>query len=295
MKIRIGNYIFYPAFFITVIAVIIIIIAVLIIKNIMKNKKQENSINKNYEITIWQRQHLIQLMNEYIKDNNIDATTLDIVSELNIYMKNSKYWNMDEIIEINEDIIPYSTLILFQIAINKYSDNNMNDAVLILHALDFINGGMDNPDYYEGEYPWIGEDIPELRNHKDMTEEEARTIYLYASAIEDILRLVDSDIGKIPENLDVLSFCKRLSQKDIENASGDIGSVIDFLEINQKTRDIAAKALFNNIIILLGDIFDKDSKNYEKNIDEYRRYTLRALATAIDGQLYSDIIKSIEI
>lgn len=295
MTIRIGNYIFYPAFFITVIIVIVLIVFALALRNILKEKKQENSVNKNFEITVWQRKYLIQFMNEYIKDNNIDSSILDISSELNIYMKNSKYWNVDELMEINENIIPYTTLLLFQVAINKYIDNYKDDAVLILHAIDFINGGMDNPDYFDGEYPWIGEDIPELRNHSDMTVEEARTIYLYESAIEDLYSLVDIDIGKIPEDSPVLDFCKRLSQKDIENAYGDLCSVIDILEVNQRTRDVVAKALFNNISALFADIFDKNSENYEKYVDEYRRYPLRALTSVIDGQLYSDVIESIEI
>ena len=153
---------------------------------------------------------------------------------------------------------------------------------------------MDNPDYYDGPYPWIGEDIPEMRNHQDMTDEEARTVYIYESAVEDLYSYVDDDLDKIPEKSDVLDFCKRLSKQDIQNASGDLCSIIDILEINTKTRDVVAKALFNSISTLLGSVFDDEDSDNVKYMDEYRRYQIRALAAVIDNQLYSDVVDSID-
>lgn len=41
MTIRIGNYIFYPAFFITVIIVIVLIVFALALRNILKEKNKK--------------------------------------------------------------------------------------------------------------------------------------------------------------------------------------------------------------------------------------------------------------
>lgn len=294
MTVRIGNYIFYPAFFILIFGLFILLLITIAIVNILNNKKQENTINKQYEITTWQRKHLCRLMTEYVEDNNLKNACLDIISELRKYINDNKYWNLDELLEIDENLVQYSTLLLFEIAQQEYIDNHMDNAVLILHTIDFINGGMDNPVYFDGPYPWIGEDIPEMRNHQDMTDEEARTVYLYESAIEELYSYVDEDLEKIPEKSNVLDFCKRLSKQDIQNASGDLCSIIDILEINAKTRDVVAKALFNNISSLLGSIFDKDDEDCVKYVDEYRRYQIRALAAIIDNQLYSDVVASID-
>lgn len=292
--IRIGNYIFYPAFFILIGVIFVGLLVVIALVNILNNKKQENNINEHYEITTWQRKHLCRLMTEYIEDNDLKNAFLDTISELRKYINDNKYWNLDELLEIDDNIVKYTTLLLFEIAKQEYVDNHNDNAVLILNAIDFINGGMDNPDYYDGPYPWIGEDIPEMRNHQDMTDEEARTVYIYESAVEDLYSYVDDDLDKIPEKSDVLDFCKRLSKQDIQNASGDLCSIIDILEINTKTRDVVAKALFNSISTLLGSVFDDEDSDNVKYMDEYRRYQIRALAAVIDNQLYSDVVDSID-
>lgn len=292
--IRIGNYIFYPAFFILIGAMFVALLIVIALVNILNNKKQENNINEHYEITTWQRKHLCRLMTEYIEDNDLKNAFLDTISKLRKYINDNKYWNLDELLEIDDNIVKYTTLLLFEIAKQEYLDNHNDNAVLILNAIDFINGGMDNPDYYDGPYPWIGEDIPEMRNHQDMTDEEARTVYIYESAVEDLYSYVDDDLDKIPEKSDVLDFCKRLSKQDIQNASGDLCSIIDILEINTRTRDVVAKALFNSISTLLGSVFDDEDSDNVKYMDEYRRYQIRALAAVIDNQLYSDVVDSID-
>ena len=292
--IRIGNYIFYPAFFILIGVIFIGVLVTIALINILNNKKQENNINEQYEITTWQRKHLCRLMMEYVEDNDLKNAFLDIISELRKYINDNKYWNLDELLEIDDNIVKYTTLLLFEIAKQEYIDNHNDNAVLILNTIDFINGGMDNPDYYDGPYPWIGEDIPEMRNHQDMTDEEARTVYIYESAVEDLYSYVDDDLDKIPEKSDVLDFCKRLSKQDMQNASGDLCSIIDILEINTKTRDVVAKALFNSISTLLGSVFDDEDSDNVKYIDEYRRYQIRALAAVIDNQLYSDVVASID-
>lgn len=295
MTVRVGDYILYPAFFILIGIIIIACVVLIVLLNVLKERKQINIVDKNFEITKWQRKYLCQFCRQYISDNELNDNIKEDVKKFEKYINESKYWNVDELLEIDENLVRNITTILFKFAMESYELRHYDDAVLIINAIDFINGGMDNPDYFDGDYPWIGEDIPEMRNHQDMTDEEARTIYLYESALEELYSFVDDDLDKIPEAADVLDFCKRISKQDMENASGDICSAIDILELNEKTRDIVAKALFNNISILIADIFFNDDANENvKYIDEYRRYQLRALASVIDKQLYSDVVTSID-
>ena len=294
MTVKIGNYVFYPAFFILIFGLFIGFLLFLFLRNVLKEKKQENKINKNFEITKWQKKHLTKFMYDYIENNNISDLYKDIVDKFDDYIVNSKYWNLEELLEIDEHLVSYSSLILFEIAQEAFLNEEYDTSVLILNAIDFINGGMDDPDYYVGEYPWIGDSVNEMRNHKDMSDEEARTLYLYASAVDDLFSFVDEDLEKIPETSNVLPFCKDITKKDIEDAYGDLCSVIDILEINDNTREIVAKSMFNSISTLLGNILDADSENYVQYIDEYRRYSIRALASDIDKQLYSDVVASID-
>lgn len=297
MTVKIGNsaYILYPAFFIAIFCVIFLIIISLVLRNVIKERKQEKKVDEKYKITKWQKKYLLNLIDSYLEENNLHEFYDKYALELDDYMRENKYWNLDELLEIEiPDFVAYITLLLFEVAQTEFLSNRYDNAVLVLHSIDFINGGLDNPDFFEGEYPYIGEDIPEMKNHPDMTEEEARTLYLFESSIEELYSFVDPDIEKIPEDAMVLDFCKRISMKEMEDASGDICSVIDIAEVNTKSRTIAAKALFNHISILLGSVLAPESEDYAKYVDEYRRYSIRALASAIDNQLYSDIIESID-
>ena len=290
MKIRLGNYdyIIYPAFFILLFAIFILFLVLLVIKNVLKEKKQENNVNKNYEITNWQKKYLGSLIENYLESKNYMDKYGYVLDLFNDYVSENKYWNVDELIELDNKFVQIITLLLFEISKGEYLNNHYDNSVLILHSMDFINGGMDNPDYFGGNYPWIGDDIPEMKNHADMTDEETRTIYMYYSAVESIFCLVDEDLEKIPENANVLDFCKRFSMHQIDSALIDISSVIDIKSLKKETRDIIAKSLFNNISFLLGEIFgDKNEESYSQYVDEYRRYSIRALASAIDNQLYS--------
>ena len=291
--IKIGNYIIYPAFFILIGVIFLLILVFVAMKNILENKKQENSINRYYEITRWQKTSLIKYLNEYIEKNNLNEYFIDLVKMFSQYAKSNKYWNLDELLDLKENLLVYITLMIFEISKDKYSEGNIDVAILCLHTIDFINGGMDNPDYYKGDYPWFGDDVPEQRNSDEMSEEEVKTLHVYTSAVSNLYALVDEDLEKIPENVPVLDFCKKLSTADFIDAAEDLYSIIDIQDLKEETRDVVAKSLFNDISILINSVFDKDEENFVQYLDEYRRYQVRALASAIDGQLYSDVIATI--
>jgi len=294
MKIQVGNYILYPAFFAIIFGIFISILIIIVIKNVVKNKKHEKFINKYYEISKWQRKYLCSYLRKLIEEHDYDEMLYNYVDLLSQYMKNNKLWDLNKLLNIKDDFVPYITIMLFEISKSLYIDGDNDGAVLCLHTIDFMNGGMDNPDYFDGEYPWIGDEIPQQINNEEMSDEETRTLHLYISAVKDIYEYFDEDLEKIPESLQVDDFCKRLKTEDIFNACNDLYEIIDILEISDETRDVVIKALFNSLSVLIGSIFDNEDENYVEYLDEYRRYQLRALISAIDKQLYSDVIASIE-
>jgi len=297
--IRVGDYIIYPAFFVLLFALLILIAVVVFVVNLLRERKEEHSADDNYKITEWQRKHVVRLCRDYIKDNNMSEYE-DNINRLERYILDSTYWNLDEMLDIDDNIIKESTIVMFLAAQDSYLLKQYDDAVLLLNTIDIMNGGPDNPEYMGGEYPWIGEDIPEMRNHQDMTEEEVRTLHLYFSSIADLLSFVDKDLGKIPEDSPAPDYCKRITQKDMEECAGDLISIVDIRAIKPENREVLCKALFLNVSITLSGIFMGEEKVLDEEgkeiryVDEYRRYSIRALASAIDGQLYSDVIDSID-
>lgn len=294
--VQIGDYIIYPAFFILLIVIFVLLLVVIAIKNIVAEKKQEKTFYQFYKITKWQRKHLIEYMSEYLREHDVYETHEKVINQLQKYMDESKFWNVDELLEIDKGLVMYVSAILFEVAKENYIRDDIDGAVLILNAFDFINGGMEDEDTVLSgqQYQWIGSDIVEMRNSSEMTDEEARTLFIYDSAVIDLYDMIDPDLGKIPERAVAEEFCKRLTQSEIEDALDDIETVIDILALTDKSRDIIIKALFNKCSFLMGEIFGStDENNKADYMDEYRRYTMRALAAAIDNQLYSDVIESI--
>lgn len=289
--VRVGDYIIYPATFVLIFIVMVVIMLIVFFINRHKEKKMEKMNDDCFRITQWQRKHVGRLCKDYVKDNEMGPFE-DSIKKLDDFILNSTYWNPEEMLEIDKELIKNATYIMFFVAQESFELKQFDDAVLMLHAIDIMNGGPDNPDYFEGEYPWIGDEVPELKNSDEMSEEEMRTMHLYASALEDLVSFVDEDLGKIPESVSVPEFCKRLSLTDMNEAREDVYSAIDIHALQDETRDVIAKALFNSVSITWGEVLDGTGQ--ADSIDEYRRYPLRALAAAIDNQMYSEVIDSID-
>lgn len=295
--IRVGDYILYPAFFVLLFLILIIMAGIIFAINMMKERREEHSTDDNYRITKWQRQHAVRLCKDYINDNGLGDEYGSVFDRLERYVLDSTYWNLDEMLDIDKDMVKKISIVMFLAAQESYILGNNDDAVLLLNTLDMINGGPDNPDYTGGDYPWIGEDVPEMRNHQDMSEEEARTLHLFFSAVGDLISFVDEDLGKIPEASSAPDFCKRITQQEMEACAEDLVSIVDIRAIKSESRDIVCKAMFLDVSIMIGGIFMSDNEDSKdiRYIDEYRRYSIRALAAAIDNQTYSEVIDSIDV
>ena len=281
---RIGDYIINP---ILIAAIIIIPVIIAIIVILIINKKQDK---KNLElnlITKYQKNKLVDILDEEI-DTTPDAVEgyHQMLRNLQGYIRRKRYWDPQEIMsEIDEDALIFLTTIVFERIKFDVEKNKKNEAVLLCHALDFINCGVE----YEGnEVEWIGDEIECKKNHKDMSDNEGRLFSILMTTIERLWELVDEDLEKIPEEVEGIDpTLKTYKDFDFEEAYIDVQNCVDFRNLKPETIDILARGL----VYVMDEIIEVLDKKY---LPYYQVYYLRALASCLDKQLYDKILTSIE-
>lgn len=279
MRIELFGYYLYPAFFITIILVPIIIVgSIILIKRLIERKNVYNSS----KITSYEKKHIPPLI-ESEKDVTDNEEYIKILDELEDYIKECTYWNIDELLEIDKDAIILLTSLLF----DEVKENHKKDpdkCVLLLHAIDVINGNYD----YETKSQWMADDMTELNNHYKMGADEAKLLFLCESSLERIIDMyVNIDSNKIPAITDAIPELIGTERENIASAMRDVEHCIDFTELKSAT--------FNMLELSLIDMLDNVINTQEKDFfDEFYISYFRSLACIIDRQLYDNILKTIE-
>lgn len=281
--IQIGGYLLYLPFFIAIIFVpiIITVIVVLII-----NKKYDK-LNKNLDvITQYQKTKLDEILDKEI-ENTPEATEAyhELIRQIQGYIRHKRFWDPQELLDMHENSLLLLTTVIFEKIKEDVKNNNKNEAVLLCHALDFINCGVS----YEGkEMEWIGDEIECTKNHEDMSDNEGRLFKLCLSTVERLWEFVDADLEKIPESISEIDpTLKTYKAFDFETAYDDLSECVDFRNLKPETFDICARGL----VYILDDIISELDKQY---LPYYQVYYVRALACCLDKQLYDAIVESIE-
>lgn len=280
--IEIGGYVFYPSFWIAVVVVPAIIVLVVILLINFKFKKKEKSYNS---ITSWQRNKIDELLDDEMEDmEDADDEYKDIVRNIQGYVRRRKFWDVDELLEIDDDAVIVLSSIVYDEIVRDVRKNKFNDAVLLLHAFDYINGGVH---FIGNQMDWIGDEVEEYKNDLKMSDYEARLLKIFCSSIDMMCEKIDYDIDKIPETVDVDPMLKTYSAVDFEKASDEIFSCIDMRNLGKETLDITARCLTEHMRWIINE-------TTKKVIPEWQLYYIRALACALDKQLYPDILNSID-
>ena len=280
---RIGDYIIYPPVFFLAIAIPIILAIIIIL---LVNRRQDKKNKELNLITKWQKTRLIEILDDEIKATpNSSEEYHTTINKLQGYIRHNRYWDYEDLLDFDENSIILLTTILFEKIKADVEANKNNEAVLLCHALDFINCGVE----YEGKYiEWIGDEISSDKNHDQMTDNEGRLFHICLSAVEKIMALIDPDLDKIPEiNYDVDPVLKTYVGYDFEKAYEDLQEAIDFRNLQPETFDICARALVYELHMIIKDL----EKMY---LPYYQVYFLRALACCLDRQLYDKILTSID-
>ncbi|WP_286078002.1 hypothetical protein [Thomasclavelia cocleata] len=279
MRIELFGYYFYPAFFVTIILVPIIIVgAVILIRKLIERK----NVYSSSKITSYEKKHIPPLIEAEKKLTN-NEEYIKILDELEEYVKECTYWNIDELLEIDKDAIILLSSLLFDEVKEKHK-KDPDKCVLLLHTIDIINGNYD----YETKVQWMADDMTELNNHYKMGQDEAKLLFLCDSSLERLIdEYVNIDSNKIPAITEAIPELVGLEREDIASAIRDIEHCIDFTELKSST--------FNILELSLIDMLDKVINTQEKDsFDEFYISYFRSLACIIDRQLYDAILKTIE-
>ena len=280
---RIGDYIIYPPFFFLAILIPVVITIIVIF---ILNKRQDKKNKKLNLITKWQKTKIVEILDEEIEATpNSSKEYHDLIRNIQGYIRHNRYWDYDDMMDFNENSVIVLTTLIFERIKKDVELNRKNEAVLLCHALDFINCGVE---YTGKNIEWIGDEISADKNHDQMTDDEGRLFHICLSAVEKVWDLVDPDLDKIPEiNSKVDPTLKTYKEYDFEVAYDDLQEAIDFRNLKPETFDITARALVYELNIIIEDL----EKLY---LPYYQVYFVRALACCLDRQLYDKIITSIE-
>lgn len=279
MKIELFGYYLYPAFFITLIG-IPLIFAILFIS--IRKIKEKRAVYSNSVITAWQKKHLVRIIDSNIEKSDSSEFT-EILEEAKDFIQTCKYWNNDEMIEINKDMIILLSVIFFEEVKNNYKDNP-DKCVLLLNAIDSMNGGV-NADLKKH---WMDDDFPTIENNEEMTVDETKLLCLCNTAV---LRAMTNYINPDTQNIPKLTLAFKdligMETEDFGSVSRHILHCQDFRELKNSDYRIIAMCLI--------DMIDEEFKKLRDDYFEpYYLCYFRALACVLDHNLYDYILDTLE-
>lgn len=282
MTVDVFGYRLYPAFFIVVIGIPLVIAIILLI---LSNKKIDKKHVNMYRITDWQKSELLKILDKEISGENVSQKYTEIIRSAQGFISRKRIWDIEELQEIHPQICAILTTVFYRDMKDAFEQQYVDKAVLLCHTIDFINEGLE----YNGlDIEWIGDDIESLKNHRDMTDSEARLLQIVSSSISKASYLIDSDISKIPESVSCHKVLKTFNEDDFEFSVREVSSSVDFEELSSETFVLAAHSLIHTL--------DEVIENLDApKLPYFQIYLVRALACCMDRQIYTAILDTIEI
>ena len=249
---------------------------------LIRRLKERRQVYSTSKITSWEKKYIPTILQKEKREAENEYYE-EILEGLIEYIKDCTYWNTDELLEIDVDAIIILTSVLFD-EIKKDHIEDPDKCVLLLHAIDNINGGID----YDMGHNWMANDMAQLNNHEKMGSDEAKVLALCESSVDrTINEYVDLDSNKIPLITKAYHEMIGLTREDFGSALRDIEHCIDFTDMKEAT--------YNILELTMIDLIDKIITTQEKDyFDEYYLSYFRTLACIIDRQLYDDILKTLE-
>ena len=287
MYIRIGNYeISVWLFVIAIVVIAVLALAVWLL--LRKQEKGSSDLQKYKRITAWQRKNLNLIIDEDVKQygDSSGETYVTRANRIQAYINRRREWNRDELLQLDKTSLHYLSVVILENVDACIKHNLNNKAVLLLCALDYINGGAP---VLNGHLDWLGDDLPELKNHREMSKYEARLLNIFKDAITEAWEYVDEDLGKIPETSHIDDKLKEFSSDDFIDAFNRIDECVDVKELTEEPLIIATRMLNRKVQSYSSTIGDDGLKYHQL-------YYVRALACAAEKtyRLYEDILESLD-
>lgn len=270
----------------TVFALILIIFAIVfILIRLFLYRKEAKAVYKYSIITDWQKKNIPDILRKRLDDFN--EKDQDNILRLCNYIENNYYWNDEEILEINENLVIDASFSLLNeisdLMINGLSVENKNRIVLLLTTIDFMNGSLD---FSSGKIDnWMDEALSDGgAPNKDKNVQ--RVIELLYSSVDRAGKYVDTMLNRVSYETDAFLPLKGMNLDEMADAIYEIVDKNDVKKVENKYLEIAALCLFDQINELL--------KNYKENtINNYYASYLRAMAVSLDKNYYPEIIDTI--
>lgn len=232
------------------------------------NKREEKVELDVFKITDWERKNIPK----FIKD----ISNSDVVIE---YIENNETWS--DLILIPDLDLSLINSRLFDYIKASYKESP-NRCVSLLRTIDFLNGGFE---LIGTTKEWLGDDVDEEKYFVEMNKYEARLENIYLNQIEAKLDMVDDDINKIPASTLCYFELKSLSKNDFNYAIDDIIGKSSMKTLKDSTYNIISYSLIDSLIKVIGE---------QGILPDHRLYLIRALACALDKNLYLDILDTFE-
>lgn len=279
MYIDLLGYRIYWTFFVLI---IVLTLLVFIGIRVFSYRREAKAVYTLSVITEWQKNNIPSILRGRL-GQSIDE---DNILRLCNYIEQNKYWNDEEMLEISEDVVIDATFLLFNEIGELLEDLNLvnrNRAILILVTIDFMNGALDLSEGKISE--WMDEALPGSDPTGYSSPEKA--MQLFTSTIDRAgSQYVDMDLNRIPLTAHAFSPLRNMEVDVLGDAIDDVSDAEKLSNCSEKTRDVIAYCLYDQILELLHQ-YDGDTVN-----NYYSSY-IRALAVDLNNEDYPNIIDSL--
>lgn len=294
---QIGEYLIYPALIILVLLIIVVITILFVAFMAVNKSSTKKNIRHIYHITKWQKQELANSIDYAyeIKDTDSELKSVcletdEYIDDFIDYVNNNKYWNIDDLFQINESLpINISYLLLQDVKASCFDPAlyDIDRAVLLLHSIDLINGGAD----MDGKkYLWMDESIEEaIGDSKSSNENRMRTIFFMA--LDNVAEYFREEEGEDGEKVfgdisaDAPYYVRDFTYSDYESAYDDLASKTKIKDLTEDTKKMITAGLIDALI--------EYTYCNTTSIDKLTLCTLRSLACLLDNNDYDVILKSL--
>ena len=261
---RIGNYIFYPAFF--VLFVFLPILSISIIYCLYQKRQEKKHLKLNYIKTEY-----AEIVKEYLVECKYKE-------ELLYYLENNKEFVPEATLQYGDDFVSVVTKDLFVLFL-AFLDKDITIATYILLLIDSLNCELE----YEGsEVNWIGDDVEREMFFISMDDTQAKLENIYLSSMTNKYEFMIEDTDYIG-NTNIYCKLKEYSAYEVEKYINDLVEYKSMYNLEETLIDFISYCLIDDINNFLN--------SFETGLlNSIRIYKVRALACVLNNKPYDVIL-----
>lgn len=261
----IGNYRFYPAFFVIFILLPSILIFIGYFLYDMRANKKYHKLNRI-------KGKYISLSKSVLKENLY-------YEELIYFLENNSEFAPEESLGYGDDFVAVVTKDLFKHFLTIY-ENDVIKATNILTLMDSLNVELN---YEKSNIDWIGDDVEREMYFISMNEYDAKLENLFITSIDNKINLIEEGKMTISANTSVYPKLRQYSIHDMNDLVAELIRCKDMYSLDEELRLFITYCLIDDI--------NKGLKLFDSGLlNSIRVYKIRALACILNNKSYDKII-----